>query len=340
MKFDRLSSRRSVLAGIGAATFGTGVGTTAADAAPGRSIVVESEDGSRVDYRIEVSGGIETMESPAGDTAAGSTASGKVWWRDGYRFSGDVVGFEWDGPAIVSVDGERVDPAALGASTITFVGVEGSPTDYEFTVGGSVTAKRSGDRTAGSRAWGTVWNWKDAYEYDGGIESFSIDGPASVYVDGKVVDPTTVGDGDGGGSRPFHERVERAIHRRVNEIRTNRGLDPLDWHDGLARVADDYSRRMAERDFFSHTDPSGDGPGDRYEAAGLSCRGWGENILYNYSADRSAEAAARESVDQWMNSAGHRENVLRPWFRSEGIGVHVTDDGRLYATQNFGSDCS
>ena len=432
MGFNRSETRRSLVRTLGLAAAGVGIGSTTASAALPHSLVVESADGSAVEYSIEVSGSVETMARPAGDSASGATASGRTWWRDGYRYSGDVVGFEYDGPAVVRVDGRRVDPDAVGASTLTVsaaetgrhaayefgvtgsvetrgngdnadgarawgevwgwkdsyaytgavtdfsldgdanVFVDGAEVDpstletstiviegaedadtgcrYEFAVSGSVEEKGSGDTAVGDRAWGTVWGWRDAYEYSGTVESFSMDGPATVSIDGETVDPATLGDGgggggdggsgdDGSGSRPFDERVEREIHARVNEIRSNRGLSELQWGSGLARVADGHSADMAENDYFSHTSPSGESPGDRYEEAGLSCRGWGENIAYNSGSDVGAEAAADRTVEQWMNSAGHRRNILRESFTSEGIGVVVSGD-QLYATQNFGTDCS
>ncbi|WP_101296865.1 CAP domain-containing protein [Halegenticoccus soli] len=137
----------------------------------------------------------------------------------------------------------------------------------------------------------------------------------------------------------YEREVERAIHRRVNRIRTDRGLDPLAYGDRLAEIAAYHSWDMADVGYFSHTSPDGETVSDRYEKFGLSCRRWGENILYNYAADESPTEAARQSVDQWMQSSGHRRNILADFWTAEGIGVEVASDGRLYLTQNFGTGC-
>ncbi len=137
----------------------------------------------------------------------------------------------------------------------------------------------------------------------------------------------------------FETAVESAIHDRVNEIRTDRGLDALAYRDDLAAVASSHSQDMADRNYLSHTSPEGETMSDRYERFGIDCRGWAENVLFNYAADESPTAAARQSVDQWMGSDGHRQNILSQSWTAEGIGAAVASDGRLYVTQNFGTNC-
>ncbi|WP_254766927.1 CAP domain-containing protein [Salinilacihabitans rarus] len=138
----------------------------------------------------------------------------------------------------------------------------------------------------------------------------------------------------------YEEQVERAIHEEVNEVRTDRGLRALEYDEDLAAVARAHSEDMAENRFLSHTGSDGSTVGDRYDRAGVTCQAWGENALYNYHAGEDPETVAQKSVQQWMDSPGHRENLLDSRWDAEGIGVAVTDDGRLYATQNFGSNCN
>ncbi|WP_255170474.1 CAP domain-containing protein [Natrononativus amylolyticus] len=133
--------------------------------------------------------------------------------------------------------------------------------------------------------------------------------------------------------------VEHAIHDEINEVRADHGLEALAFDDDLADVARAHSEDMADRDYFSHTTPEGETVGDRYAAAGISCQAWGENILYNGHGEESPAVIAERSVAQWMDSDGHRENILSERWDSEGIGVAI-DDGELYATQNFGTDCN
>jgi uncharacterized protein YkwD len=151
---------------------------------------------------------------------------------------------------------------------------------------------------------------------------------------------------DVGGTAPSVEnrtareaRLERLIHERVNHRRDARGLENLTWNEDLATVARYHSNHMANESYFAHVSPSGESPGDRYDAFGVRCAG-GENLGYvRYrGASFTDEELARRIVTGWMNSEGHRENLLRPRFEEEGIGVTVAErDGSLhvYATQNF-----
>ncbi len=150
--------------------------------------------------------------------------------------------------------------------------------------------------------------------------------------------------------------VERFVHEAVNEERTAHGLEELAFDDELRDVARSHSEDMAERGYFAHDDPDGNTVVDRYEAHGYECRAdagggayytGGENIAYTY-VDQPVRTASGEVVqhtderelaagvvDQWMNSEGHRENLLDDHWTAQGIGVHVTDENRVYATQNF-----
>ncbi|MDS0478498.1 CAP domain-containing protein [Natrinema sp. 1APR25-10V2] len=149
--------------------------------------------------------------------------------------------------------------------------------------------------------------------------------------------------------------VERHIHDAVNEERTARGLKKLQFDAELRDIAREHSRDMAERGYFSHTDPEGDNFADRYAEAGYECRvggsggtyyTGGENIAQTWydravrtdggTATYTTERGLADAiVTQWMNSPGHRENILASQWEHEGIGVYVTDDGKVYATQNF-----
>ena len=155
------------------------------------------------------------------------------------------------------------------------------------------------------------------------------------------------------------EAIAFAVHRRVNAIRTDFGLKPLAWNDALVPIARNHSADMAHRDYFAHQSPEGNGPLQRYAAGGYRCRvpitshrfaTGGENLALSnlyigfrihgdgrrepYGA-RSARAVAERIVEGWMNSPGHRDNLLRPYWRTEAIGVVIDARGRVYATQNF-----
>jgi uncharacterized protein YkwD len=99
-------------------------------------------------------------------------------------------------------------------------------------------------------------------------------------------------------------------------------------HWAASQVAYEHCVDMDVRDFFSHTNPDGDGPGDRIAAAEISHAGWGENIAWGYASPQAV-------MDGWMNSPGHRANILNSAWTHVGIGVHAPGVGGPWWTQVF-----
>lgn len=114
----------------------------------------------------------------------------------------------------------------------------------------------------------------------------------------------------------------------TNLERENNGLNPLKWNDSLADLANEHCHDMINRDFFSHNNPDGETPFDRMKKAGISYLAAGENIAVGQYSPESV-------VDSWMQSMGHRENILNPKF--EYMGVSVVKGGKygIYWTQEF-----
>ncbi|MBX0288467.1 CAP domain-containing protein [Halomicroarcula sp. F28] len=149
--------------------------------------------------------------------------------------------------------------------------------------------------------------------------------------------------------------VERLVHQEINDRRTANGLDPIAYDPALASIAEDHSQDMITRDFFAHENPDGDNFDDRYDQAGYDCRvatgggtyaTGGENIAQTWWDEQisttqgpvryDTEAELAEGiVTQWMNSTGHRENILTDHWESEGIGVSIAEDDEVLVTQNF-----
>ncbi|MBC7273660.1 MAG: CAP domain-containing protein, partial [Streptomyces sp.] len=121
--------------------------------------------------------------------------------------------------------------------------------------------------------------------------------------------------------------TEAEVLRLVNDERAKAGCSPVAANSALAGLAGAFSADMAARGFFDHTDPDGLTPWDRAEKAGIDDLG-GENI-----ARGQADAAA--VMDAWMNSPGHRANILNCDFTTLGVGVEFGDGGPWW-TQNFG----
>lgn len=147
----------------------------------------------------------------------------------------------------------------------------------------------------------------------------------------------------------FSTRLRNSIHRHVNAERRNWGSRSITYDPRLAAIARNHSRDMARRNFIAHTDPDGGSLADRFKAAGYSCqipirnrakRGGGENIFWiSFPADSlTATQVASRAVAAWMNSTRHRQNLLNPHWRSEGIGIAVVRKDttvQVYITQNY-----
>ncbi len=132
----------------------------------------------------------------------------------------------------------------------------------------------------------------------------------------------------------FAQEVEKEIHRLVNAERTKQGLSTLKSDIRLASIARAHSQDMLTNDYFSHTDLSGCGSSCRMSNAGYAWSAAGENIYTMTGYSMGPAAAARHMVDGWMDSPGHRANILNGTFTNHGIGV-ATSGSTVYATSVF-----
>ncbi|MFB7305579.1 CAP domain-containing protein [Streptomyces sp. NPDC056192] len=121
--------------------------------------------------------------------------------------------------------------------------------------------------------------------------------------------------------------AQAAVLALVNEERAKVGCSPVTASASLASLAQDFSDDMAARGFFSHTDPDGQTPWDRATKAGVTGLG-GENIA-------RGQADAQAVMASWMNSEGHRANILNCDYKTLGVGVHYGSGGPWW-TQDFG----
>jgi uncharacterized protein YkwD len=152
--------------------------------------------------------------------------------------------------------------------------------------------------------------------------------------------------------------LEQRVHELINQQRTALGLVSLRFDTALADIAVKHSEDMAEQHYFAHINTAGQNPTARGTAAGYSCRknygayytyGIAENLFQNnlyssatYYSNRetvydwnSPEEIAQITVAGWMNSSGHRENILTPTFDRVGIGVAISSDDKVYITEDF-----
>jgi len=176
-----------------------------------------------------------------------------------------------------------------------------------------------------------------AYEKDGLRITLYLDLDESV-VEGLLVEQSSGSGVRGSGDKlsdAAREALERAYELQIldltNAFRLKHGLNTLAWHDIAAKAARLHSADMGERGYFSHYTPEGLAPWDRLEAAGIGdYRAVGENIAAGYRN-------AFEAHIGWVNSAGHRKNLLSENFETLGVGVEYVGDDLYgwYYTQNF-----
>ena len=113
----------------------------------------------------------------------------------------------------------------------------------------------------------------------------------------------------------------------VNSARAKENLAPLKLNSALSNVAQAKSEDMQKNNYFDHTSPTYGSPFDMMKKFGISYLSAGENIA---KGQKTAEAV----VNAWLNSEGHRANILNKNFTDMGLG-YLNTGGTTYWTQIF-----
>ena len=159
---------------------------------------------------------------------------------------------------------------------------------------------------------------------------------------GEPISPATLAQQSAPASRPSANAIpaadygidpqeyENEVLRLTNIERARHGLTALIWDDRLAAAARKHSLDMARRDFISHTNPDGEGPGDRLRKEGFT-ETWAENLA-------GGQPTPQEAVDAWMDSPNHRDSLLNPIYTHLGVGFCFSANStyQYYYTQCFG----
>lgn len=166
--------------------------------------------------------------------------------------------------------------------------------------------------------------WKIAVKYQVGVSEIikanpQVRNPAMIYPGQKLNIPTV----------PTDIRTqENEVIRLVNVERTKRGLQPLKANWELSRVARLKSQDMANKGYFSHQSPTYGSPFNMMENFGIRFSSAGENIAYGQKTPAQVMTA-------WMNSPGHKANILSPSYTEIGVGLAKNKNGVPYWTQMF-----
>lgn len=165
--------------------------------------------------------------------------------------------------------------------------------------------------------------WKIAVKYQVGLSELraanpKITNPALIYPGQKITVP----------SMDAVKAQENEVIRLVNVERSKRGLPALKANWELARVARYKSQDMINKNYFSHTSPTYGSPFAMMESFGIRYTSAGENIAYG-------QQTPQEVMNAWMNSTGHRNNILSSSFSEIGVGLAKNKNGVCYWTQMF-----
>jgi uncharacterized protein YkwD len=136
----------------------------------------------------------------------------------------------------------------------------------------------------------------------------------------------------------YLDAVEKEILTYVNQARSQQGLKPLSWEENMRPIARYKSNNMLQYNYFEHNTPSLNNASPMDLATKYfkyNTNGYGENIFYSMGY-AEATTTAKYLVDQWMNSPGHRANILNANWTKMSAGVVFSSQGNyVYATQHF-----
>lgn len=120
---------------------------------------------------------------------------------------------------------------------------------------------------------------------------------------------------------------EEILWFKANEERAQRGIAPLELAGDASRLARRYSAAMAQKGKIAHRDSQGRGPGHRLVAGNVLVTSYSENVAFHQSAP--------EAHNAFMNSPGHKVNLLNPEQTEMGVGIVADAQGNIYVTELF-----
>lgn len=255
----------------------------------------------------------------------------------------------YEGP--LQLDPQSVNPAIVLRQRLVHIGFEllsrTEGQEVVLNLFDDVVVRATCDRVETNASGGFVW-MGHAQDKEGGLVTLAVEDQSLA---GTVVMPVLIYH-----IRPFQDQVyvireirppvartarslaegapssvENEVAELVNLEREIENLHPLVWDDALGAAASDHSADMAQQNYFSHTSLDGRLFYQRITAAGYAYSTCGENIAAGYSTPEAV-------MSGWMNSPGHRANILNTAFCDIGVGYAFGSAStyRHYWTQDFG----
>lgn len=122
---------------------------------------------------------------------------------------------------------------------------------------------------------------------------------------------------------------EESLLKLINQARQQAGIGPLSWDAGVLKTARLKARDMVDKNYFSHQSPTYGSPFDMMRQFGVTFKSAGENIAGNQTFENAFNA--------WMNSPGHKQNILNSSFNYNGIGIADSPVyGKVFVQQFIG----
>ncbi len=125
--------------------------------------------------------------------------------------------------------------------------------------------------------------------------------------------------------------IEQQVHLEVNRARQAAHIPQLSWNGKLAAEARRHAQNMAGKRYFAHEDPTRGDLSSRLDRSGIGWQRCAEN-LYEQVGDKNP---AEEAVKAWLNSPGHRRNMMDSMFSESGVGVALQRNGMLIIVHEF-----
>ncbi len=165
--------------------------------------------------------------------------------------------------------------------------------------------------------------WKIAVKFEAGLSEI-------ISLNPQIKDPSMILPGQKLNIPNIQDikTIENKVISLVNAERAKAGLQPFKTNWQLSRIARYKSQNMIDKNYFSHTSPTYGSPFNMIENFGIKFSAGGENIAMG-------QKTAEEVMNSWMNSPGHRSNILNATYTEIGVGLAKNGSGVCYWTQMF-----
>lgn len=263
--------------------------------------------------------GLTLLEISLGDSEA--AVIGKIGQPDrkdasGYGFTWYIYNKDYAKYAQIGIEGGKVVALYSNAP-----GVWNSDNGIKDGITVSELSRLIGEQIdPSSKSYMTSKQFEDITYY---LDTFSNQKVDGILMRNKLTTATVAPASEVGNREERTRAMEKQVFDLSNVFRQKNGISLLQWDDHIAATARKHSQDMSEREYFNHSNPEGQSPFDRMKADGVKYSWAAENIAHGY-------IDAMDVHNGWLNSAGHRKNMLNGNLQRLGVGIFGS-----YYTQNF-----